>query len=141
MGDSKEILNHCLYFSTGALARTFSKMADEEFRITGLSPSHAFLLMVVVENEGIGAKDLSKKLEIAPSTVTRFIDYLEIREYLTRTAEGKSIYISAAPKGQDLYKSIKQAWKNLYDRYVKILGDDFSDELLGNINKAVSELS
>ena len=71
MTKSKSILHECLYFSANSLARVITRMADEEFHPTGLSPSHAFLMMLVNDNPGIGQKDLCEQLHLAPSTVNR----------------------------------------------------------------------
>ena len=76
MTKSKSILHNCLYFTANSLSRVITRMADDEFRRTGLSPSHAFLMMLVNDNPGIGQKELCEQLHLAPSTVTRFIDAL-----------------------------------------------------------------
>ena len=85
----KSILHNCLYFTANSLARVITRMAEEEFRRTGLSPSHAFLMMLVNDNPGIGQKELCEQLHLAPSTVTRFIDSLVHRGYLARKSDGK----------------------------------------------------
>ncbi|MEE8416834.1 MAG: MarR family transcriptional regulator [Desulfobacterales bacterium] len=74
MTECKSILHNCLYFTSNSLSRVITRMAEEEFRRTGLSPSHAFLMMLVNDNPGIGQKELCEQLHLAPSTVTRFID-------------------------------------------------------------------
>lgn len=74
MTECKSILHNCLYFTSNSLSRVITRMAEEEFRRTGLSPSHAFLMMLVNDNPGIGQKELREQLHLAPSTVTRFID-------------------------------------------------------------------
>ena len=71
MTKSNTILHNCLYFTANSLARVITRMAEEEFRATGLSPSHAFLVMLVNDKPGIGQKELCEQLYLAPSTVTR----------------------------------------------------------------------
>jgi DNA-binding MarR family transcriptional regulator len=88
---SNTILHNCLYFTANSLARVITRMADEEFRRTGLSPSHAFLMMLVNDTPGIAQKELAESLQLAPSTVTRFIDSLVHKGYLTREVEGKNL--------------------------------------------------
>ena len=52
-----KLLHHCLYFTANRMSRIITHMAEEEFRVTGISPTYAFLLMIVNENDGISQKD------------------------------------------------------------------------------------
>jgi len=138
--DTAEILHHCLYFTANALSRVITRMAEEEFRFTGLSPSHAFLMMLVNDQPGITQKELGESLHLAPSTVTRFVDTLVYKGYLTRQAEGKISRIYATESGADLQQPIADAWKNLHMRYARILGLTEGDELTRQIDEASLKL-
>ena len=139
--DNATIMHHCLYFTANALARAVGRMADESFRKTGLSPSHAFLMMLVNENPGIGQKALCEQLHLAPSTVTRFIDALVHKGYLTRVMEGKSSNVFATEAGQALAIPIASAWKDLYERYSAVLGRKEGDALTAMIDAASDRLN
>ena len=89
MKKTEELFHNCLYFTANALARKITRMAEESFRVTGLSPSHALLMMLVHDYPGIGPKKLGDHLNLAPSTVTRFVDALIYKGYLTKQAKGK----------------------------------------------------
>lgn len=141
MTKSKSILHHCLYFTANSLARVITRMAEEEFRKTGLSPSHAFLMMLVNDHPGIGQKELCEQLHLAPSTVTRFIDSLVYKGYLTRQSEGKTSKVYATKEGGDLQIPIEDAWKSLHQRYAKVLGLEKGDELTALIDHASHQLS
>lgn len=140
MGDSNQILNNCLYFSANSLSRIMTRLADEAFGPTGLSPSHAFLLMIINENPGIGPNELSKKLQIAPSTVTRFADVLEKKGMIYRESEGKVSKIFNTEKGKNLQENIKSCWGNLYNLYSEKLGDRLSGVLNDLINESARKL-
>ena len=141
MTKCKSILHNCLYFTANSLARVITRMAEEEFRRTGLSPSHAFLMMLVNDNPGIGQKELCEQLHLAPSTVTRFIDTLVYKGYLTRQTDGKASKVYATKEGENLRKPIEEAWKSLHQRYAKVLGLKKGDELTAMIDDVSNKLS
>lgn len=140
MDDEKSILHNCLYFTANSLSRIITRMAEEEFRKTGLSPSHAFLMMLVMDEPGIGQKSLCEQLKLAPSTVTRFVDALLHRGYLTRQTEGKTANIYPTEKGGELRGEIDAAWKRLHERYGEVLGLEAGDNLTALIDQAAEKL-
>lgn len=133
-------LHRCLYFATSSLARAIARIAEEEFCITGISPSYAFLLMLVNKYPGIVQKDLCDKLNLAPSTVTRFVDALVHRGYLERRTEGKAAKIYPTEKGQQMQGTIETAWCALHKRYSEILGEDYGCRLTQMVDEASRKL-
>lgn len=140
MLDINEILDDCLYFSSNKLCRIINKIAEEEFRITGMSTAYAFLLSVVNEREGISQKEIGEVLHIAPSTITRFIDKMELNGYLERKVEGKNSYIYPTEKGKERQGDINKAWSNLHTRYEELLGHEEYVKLTETINNACSKM-
>lgn len=138
---TQELMHCCLYFTANALSRKITKMAEDCFRPTGLSPSHAFLVMLVVENPGIVPTELSRYLSLAPSTVTRVVDALENRGFIERNIQGKAVMISPTDKGNQIYVKIGNAWKSLYQEYSEQLKNLDPDELTRQIDQAVSKLT
>lgn len=138
---AEDYFHGCLYFTASSLARIITQMADEEFRSTGLSPTYAFLIMLVNDKQGISPSELSQKLNLAPSTITRLIDKLEIKGIIERKSEGKSSMTYSTDKGIALQKEIEVAWKRLHERYSEALGKKKGDELNKSIDMAVSTLT
>lgn len=129
-------LNNCLYFTANSLARTVGRMAEGAFSDTGLSPAHAFLMMLVNERPGITQKELTQALQLAPSTVTRFVDSLQRKGFVVRTVEGKLSRVSPTNEGQQLKEPIAEAWKSLYHQYSDILGEEEGKKLTAIVGQA-----
>lgn len=139
MAETCDLLSQCLYFTANSMARVMTRMAEEAFRPTGLSPSHALMLMAAASNPGIGPGELAGKLALAPSTVTRFADALVAKGLLTRVAEGRASRLAATPAGLALLKGVEQSWKRLRTAYVDVLGPD-GDRLAADIHAACQKL-
>ena len=138
--ETQQLLTCCLFFTANALARTITRMGEEEFARIGLAPSHAFLLSLTIEQPGIPQKDLAEQLHLAPSTVSRFVDTLAKRELIFKEGQGRSTLISATPKGEALKPGIQKAWKRLYERYSQKLGQEQGNELTRLTAEAYAKL-
>lgn len=62
MNIKKFILHNCLYFTANSLTRVITRLAEEQFQRTGLSPSRAFLMMLVNDKPGKGKKNCASNL-------------------------------------------------------------------------------
>jgi DNA-binding MarR family transcriptional regulator len=130
----------CLYFSSNALARKIEKLAGESWKKVGLSPSHAYLLMLVIEEPGIQPTELAKQLLLTPSTITRLIEKLEEKKLVVRTTEGKVTNVYPSPKAKTMLPELKECLNHFYQNYSLILGKEESIRMVNSINKLVDKL-
>jgi len=130
----------CIYFSANALARKIEKLACDCWKEVSLAPSHAYLLMVVVEDPGVQPGTLADELQLTPSTITRLLEKLEEKKLVVRTTEGKVTNVYPTPKAKGLYPKLKECSKNFVEIYSGILGKEESSKLVHNINKLADKL-
>ena len=133
-------LNDCLFFSSCKLARVLGKTAEEKFKVTGLSPSHAFLLHIVNISSGLGQKQIGELLHMTPSTITRFIEKLENKGLVSRKSEGKNVNIFKTEKGMLLQPEIEKAWAHVHEIYSDILTFEESEQFILTANKIIAKL-
>ncbi len=129
MADSTTLLEKCLYFTANALARNITRMAEDSFAPAGLTPSQAFMLMLVLESPGVTPSELAASLHLAPSTVTRLADSLLRKGLVERTASGKTAHYSPTQAAHDARPTIDRCWKSLHQAYSALLGEADGDAL------------
>lgn len=129
-----------MYYSANVLARIITKFAEEEFGTIGMSPSHAFLLMTINDKPGIRPMEISEIMMLSPSTITRFIEKMENKEYVWRKTVGKFIEVYPTDKCLSVNTKLHKAWKNLYNRYTHILGESHARLLTMTIYEAAKKL-
>lgn len=130
----------CLYFSSNALARKIGKLANDSWKKVGLTPSHAYLLMLAIEDPGIQPSALVKQLLLTPSTITRLIEKLEEKKLVVRTTGGKLTNVYPTPKAKAMLPDLKDCLNHFYQNYSAIIGKDESARLVTSMNKLVDKL-
>lgn len=123
----------CLYFVTNALARKVEKLANQSWKRVDLSPSHAYLLMLVIDNPGMQPGALSDQLHLTPSTITRLIEKLEEKKLVIRNTEGKVTNVYPTQKAKEMQGILKECLYEFYNNYCNILGKEESKQLVQNM--------
>ena len=131
---------NCLYFSSNALARIVTRMAEEEFFVVDLAPSYAFVIMTVNKNPGIHSGELAEIMMLTPSTVTRLVDKLESRGLVKKHSEGRITMIYPTPASVEMNDAIKAAWYKLYLRFTDVLGEENARQLTGSVFQSAIKL-
>lgn len=72
---------------------------------------------VIYENPGVISSEIAKELYLAPSTISRFVDKLVLKDLCEKERKGKVTHLYIKPKGKELQKDILDAWRRLYKRY------------------------
>jgi len=130
----------CLYFTTNALARKVEKLAVEAWKPVGLSPSHAYLLMMVIEEPGLQPGTLSDHLQLTPSTISRLIEKLEEKKLVVRVTEGKVTNVYATPAAKNMLPQLKNCVSTFSKNYTDILGNAESIQMVNSLNKLSDKL-
>lgn len=117
-----------------------SKMADESFAPTGLSSSLAIVLHTVIREPGITPMELSRIMQLTPSTLTRLVEKLEHKSLVKRVVSGRNTEVFPTRQGREMQDAIKEAWKRLKDNYTQLIGESQSQKLVDAINRGIEHL-
>jgi len=121
------MFDRCLYFNINALTRLVNKEWNTAFSELDLSPSHGYLLRVVLSKPGITQKELASELKLEKSTITRFIDTLQKKGFLIRKSEGvdaRQQNIHPTNKTKDLQDSLENTGDYLYEKILSKIGKE-----------------
>jgi len=128
------MFEECLYFNSNALARTVTRIWTEKYRQLNLSPSHAFLLRLVLAKPGMYPRELAEELKLNRSTITRFLDSLEKQDFLERKtmgSDGREVQIFPTLKAEKIKIQLNDTGKELTRLAQDILGkEDLSETVL-----------
>ncbi len=134
------MFDRCLYFNVNALARQVNTLWEAAFAEFGLSPAHAYLLRLVLEQPGIAQREIATELKLEKSTVTRFIDALEKKDYLRRTRSGREQTIFPTDLSRDIARRLNNTGEALYRNMTQKLGEDSLTRLVSQLRDTGSLL-
>lgn len=118
------------------MSRMVTKVWSEAFAPLGLSPSHAYLIRLVLEKPGLLQKEIGQELHLEKSTITRFIDKMVKQGYLKRRAEIvddiKYQHIYATQKAHDIAEELEKIGDALYEKSQQLINlDELKDFVAG----------
>jgi len=121
------MFERCLYFNLNALTRAVNTIWNDAFAEFGLSPAHAYLLRLVLNDRGLTPKQISFELKLEKSTVTRFLDVLAKKGFITRKkginkdAREQSIY--PTPEAEKISVKLEEKGNELYQQMINQIGE------------------
>jgi DNA-binding MarR family transcriptional regulator len=116
------MFERCLYFNINALTRSVNLIWNDAFAEFDLSPSHAYLLRLVLSNPGLTPKQISSELKLKKSTVTRFLDTLVKKDFINRkkgnSQDARERNIFPTPKAKDIEEKLELKGDELYQKMI-----------------------
>lgn len=133
------MFERCLYFNINALTRTINRIWDEAFAEFNLSPSHAYLLRLVLTTPGLTPKQISLELKLEKSTVTRFLDALSKKGFIVRksgtSGDAREQGIFPTKKSEKITTQLEHKGDELYQKMLKKIGKTELTTLVKNLRK------
>ena len=139
------MFERCLYFNINALTRTVNRIWEEAFSEFGLSPSHAYLLRLVLSSPGLTPKQISIELKLEKSTITRFLDVLQKKEFICRkkgvSGDAREQGIYPTKKSENISIQLEEQGNKLYKKMIKNIGANELKSLVNDLRKTKEKLS
>jgi len=134
------MFERCLYFNVNALARKVNTIWNEAFSEFDLSPSHAYLLRLLLDQPGLTQTQISQELKLEKSTVTRFMTVLEHKKLVVRERQGREVLAYPTTKAKALQQRLSIKGDELYQAMINSLGKNKMTGLVGELRKTDAKL-
>lgn len=137
----ERILKTCLFFTSNRLSNILRKIVNETFSEIGLTAPQIYLMIIVNQFPEITITELSEKLDIAPSTCTRFVDSLVKQKILQKKQDWKLVHVSLTEFGREKAEKIDACMKNFREKCKKAIDDEEYKNLAAEICSVADRLS
>ena len=122
------MFERCLYFNINALTRAVNRIWDDAFSEFDLSPAHAYLLRLVLSGPGLTPKQISLELKLEKSTITRFLDALEKKGFISRkkgiSGDAREQGIYPTKKSEKIAIKLEEKGNQLFQKMTKNVGKE-----------------
>ena len=135
------VLSRCMFFASNRLSNILRRKAEEAFSELGVSVSEVYIMIIVNQYDGITQGDLAGKLDIAPSTCTRFVDKLIQKGLVRKEYNWKTAHVFMTDKSREICRRIDDCLLRLRKVYCDILGEEEAISLTREIWSACEALS
>ena len=140
MEANETTLRRCLFFTANRLSKVLRRIVNEEYADTGISAPHIYILIVVNQYPGITISELSEKMDIAPSTCTRFVNALVKQGMVKKEQEWKTVHVSLTDLGREKTKRIDACLMRLHERCAAVIGEEAYRRLAAAMWQAADQL-
>lgn len=113
------------HHSINTLSRSITAFFDKHFEESGLATSYVELLVLIRENDSLSQKDIALAMDLAPSTITRFISKLEEMNLVEKHRDAREVVVKLTEKGDNLAKNLQKKYKQAEKELRQILGDKY----------------
>lgn len=129
------MFERCLYFNINAAARHINRVWDQAYEEFNLSPSHAYLLRLVLANPGMSQQWIAEELQLEKSTIARFIVVMENKGFLYRHKAGREQFVFPSEKATAIGQQLTSHGDELYRRITACLGRDKVVQLVADLKR------
>jgi DNA-binding MarR family transcriptional regulator len=116
-----------LYVSMAKVYRNISRIAEEAFATSDLSPSHGTLMLLLDEWKELSPMEIASSIDVSPSTATRLLDKLARLDLIKRRYEGIHSYVTLSKRGQQKIPEIQGCFDEMERRLQQIVTSRLRD--------------
>jgi MarR family transcriptional regulator, organic hydroperoxide resistance regulator len=114
-----------MYSEANSFSREISRHYDSYFEESGLTTSYVELLLILLHSGECSQKEIAERMNLAPSTITRFIGKLKKSGYIEKSRDGKTMSVSLDEKKKEQVIELEQLFNRAEEDLKVVLGQKF----------------
>lgn len=114
-----------MYSAANTFSREISRHYDSFFEEKELTTSYVELMIILLHAESISQKEIAEKMNMAPSTITRFIAKLQKSGYVKKKRDGKTMSLTLVDSKIKDVKELQVIYEKADKELVDKLGEKF----------------
>lgn len=123
-----------------SISREITGFYDSYFKEDNLATSYIELLLLIEEYEKISQKVIAGKMNLAPSTITRFLNKLIKRDLVLKKMDGRISYVTLSESGKEGVPKLRKKYEQAEEDLKEILGLRYVDTTTQLLNHGAALL-
>ena len=119
--------NKIMHAITNSFSREISQHFDSYFEEYNLATSYIELILLVQQEGVLTQKELAEKMNLAPSTITRFVQKLVKTGYVEKSKDGRVATIKLTANAESAAKKMRRSYEKAVHDLKEKLGEKFVD--------------
>lgn len=118
------------------LVRVFQLFERDQIKVHGFTSSQCYTLLELLKQKNISMNELSNKMNLDTSTMTRVIDNLVRDELVKRVrdeTDRRFVVVELTSKGQSVSQSLSQSIEAYYQRIIENLPLGQTEQVLTSV--------
>jgi len=124
-------------FMMQKLVRVFQLFERDEIKAYGFTTSQCYTILGLYKSEGLTMNELSEKMNLNSSTMTRILDNLVRDKYILRDKDGfdrRIVIVSLTDAGKEVAKKLDITVKGYYKKVIANIPKGEVEEVLRSVN-------
>lgn len=114
-----------MHATINSFSREISSFFDNHFKDEDLATSYIELLIILLDNDALPQQEIADVMNLAPSTITRFVKKLEKRGLvMKKKIEGK-VKVILSDEGVKAAKRLRKSYQAAVKALAGVLGDKY----------------
>lgn len=114
-----------MHSETSSFSREIDRHFNSYFEEFELATSYVDLLLILQSKKDISQNDLALEMNLAPSTITRFVNKLVKKNLVKKKKVGRTAVIELSQKGKTLAPRLEKSFNRAVADLRDILGDKY----------------